>query len=57
MSLKDEFKDLGFEVLAFIITGIVAVLLMIFTDLSRWPLIIIAMGVGVGTVFLIRRKR
>ena len=33
MSLKNELKDLVLEALAFVITGVVAIALLIYTDL------------------------
>ena len=57
MSLKNELKDLVLEVLAFVITGLVAIALLIYTDLGVWPVVLIGTAVGIGVVMLIRRQR
>ena len=57
MSVKNELKDLVLEALAFLVTGMVMIILMIYTDLSKWPVILMGTGVGIGVVMLIRSKR
>ena len=57
MSVKEELKDLVYEGLAYVITAIVVVALMIYTDLSKWPVIIIGTGLGIGVAMWIRSKR
>ena len=57
MTVKNETKDLVLEALAFLVTGMVIILLMIYTDLGKWPVILMGTGVGIGGVMLIRRKR
>ena len=57
MSVKNELKDLVLEALAFLVTGTVMILLMIYTDLSKWSVILMGTGIGIGVVMLIRSKR
>ncbi len=57
MSVKEELKDLVYEGLAYVITAIVVVALMIYTDLSKWPVIIVGTGMGIGVAMWIRSKR
>ena len=57
MSTKEELKDLAYEGLAYVITAIVVIALMIYTDLSKWPVIIIGTGMGIGVAMWIRSKR
>ena len=57
MRLKNELKDLVLEVLAFVITGVVAIALLIYTDLRVWPVVLIGTAVGIGVVMLIRSRR
>ena len=57
MTVKNELKDVVLEVLALLIAGCVVILLMIYTDLGKWPAILIGVGFGVGVVMLIRSRR
>ncbi len=57
MSVKEELKDLVYEGLAYVITAIVVIALMIYTDLSKWPVIIVGTGMGIGVAMWIRSKR
>jgi len=57
MSVKDELKDLVYEGLACLIMVVVMIALVIYTDLSKWPVIIIGTGLGIGVAMWIRGKR
>jgi hypothetical protein len=57
MPLRNELKDLALEGLAYLVTAVVVVLLLIYTDLGKWPVIILGVGVGIGVVMLIRNRR
>ena len=57
MSMRNELKDLALEGLAYLVTAVVVTLLLIYTNLSKWPVIIIGVGLGIGVVYLIRRRR
>ena len=57
MKVKNELKDLVLEALALLITGGMVILLTIYTDLGKWPVILIGVGVGIGAIMLIRSKR
>jgi len=55
MTVKNELKDIVLEVLALLIAGCMVILLMIYTDLGKWPVILIGAGFGIGVVMLMRK--
>ncbi|MDX1733452.1 MAG: Loki-CTERM sorting domain-containing protein [Halioglobus sp.] len=57
MSVKSELKDVALEALAFVVTGAVMLWLAIYTELGKWPVILLGAAVGIAVVMLIRRRR
>ena len=57
MSLRNELKDLALEGLALLIMAAVCLALFIYTDLGKWPVILIGTAIAIGVVYLIRRRR
>jgi len=57
MSIRDELKDLAYEGLAYLIMGIVMITLMVYTDLPKWPVVLIGTGVGIAGAMWLRSKR